>query len=112
LMRSGPPPPAAASKDPGESARGRPERDPLLSLELPLLPLSEGGGRNRRMSVGELSLLAVSGAELSMLAIWWPGVRGLDTLRLVHLNFASQALKLSQSGGGEPPPPPPIPQSS
>ena len=93
---------AAESRAPGESTRGRPERDPLLSLELPLLPLSDGGGRKRRMSVGELSLLAVSGAELSMLAIWWPGVRGLATRRLVHLNLASQALKLSQSGGGEP----------
>jgi hypothetical protein len=61
---------AAANRALGESIRGRPDRDPpLLSLELPLLPLSDGGGRNRRMSVGELSLLAVSGAELSMLAI-------------------------------------------
>ena len=67
-------------------------RDPLLSLEFPLLPLSEGGGLNFLMSVGELSLLAVSGAELSMLAMWSPGVLGLFTRRLAHRNFASQFL--------------------
>ena len=74
----------------GESARGR--REPEESLEFPLLPLSEGGGLNLRTRVGELSLLAVSGALLSMLAMWWPGVRGLFTLRLAQRNFASQAL--------------------
>ena len=50
---------------PGDSSWCRPE----LSLELPLLPLSLGGGLNLLTKVGELSLLAVSGAELSMLAM-------------------------------------------
>ena len=53
---------------PGDSTRGL--REPELSLEFPLLPLSDGGGLNRLTSVGELSLLAVSGAELSILAMW------------------------------------------
>jgi hypothetical protein len=51
----------------GDSARGL--LDPELSLELPLLPLSDGGALNLLTSVGELSLLAVSGAELSILAM-------------------------------------------
>jgi len=53
---------------PGDSTRGL--REPELSLEFPLLPLSDGGGLNLLTSVGELSLLAVSGAELSILAMW------------------------------------------
>ena len=77
---------------PGDSTLGLPNLDPLLSLEFPLLPLSDGGGRKRRTKVGELSELAVSGAELSMLAMWCPGVLGLLVLRFVHLNLASQAL--------------------
>merc|ERR1719422_3059126 len=52
---------------PGDSARGL--RAPELSDEFPRLPLSDGGGLNLLTSVGELSLLAVSGAELSILAI-------------------------------------------
>ena len=75
---------------PGDSARGL--RDPELSDEFPLLPLSDGGGLNLLTRVGELSLLAVSGAELSILAMWCPGVLGLLTRRLAHLNLASHAL--------------------
>ena len=74
----------------GDSTLGR--RDPEESEELPELPLSEGGGLKRRTRVGELSLLAVSGALLSMLAMWCPGVLGLFTLKFAHLNLASQAL--------------------
>lgn len=75
---------------PGDSTRGL--REPELSLELPLLPLSEGGGLNLLTRVGELSLLAVSGAELSILAMWCPGVLGLFTRRLAQRNLASHAL--------------------
>ena len=92
----------------GESGRGRP-RDPLLSLELPLLLVSDGGGRIRRTNVGELSELAVSGAELSMLAMWWPGVLGLFTRRLAQRKRASHALlSLSGCGGDLRPPTPSI----
>lgn len=75
-------------------------REPLLSLEFPLLLVSDGGGLILRTKVGELSELAVSGAELSMLAMWCPGVLGLLTLRLAHLNLASQALLLSSGPAG------------